>query len=52
MNSIKVVHYYGSKRCCDCGRLSSYTVKVDGYQFTTCRDCVNNFFSEEEEDDK
>lgn len=49
MKNIEVVPYNGSKRCCDCGRISSYTIKKDGFQFAVCRDCVNNF--EEEEDD-
>lgn len=49
MKNIEVVPYSGVKRCCDCGRVASFTVKVDGFQFTACRDCVSNF--EEEEND-
>lgn len=51
MKNIEVVPYSGSKRCCDCGRISSYTVKVDGLQFTVCSDCVDNFFPEEDEEE-
>ena len=50
MKNIEVIPYCGSKRCCDCGRIGSYTVIKDGYQFTACRDCVDNFFPEEAEE--
>ena len=46
-----ITSYFGIKRCCDCGRIGSYTVKIDGFQFTTCSDCVNNFFPDEEEEE-
>ena len=40
--------YFGTKSCCDCGRIGNYTVTKDGYRFTVCADCVQNYSDEEE----
>lgn len=44
----KITSYFGLKSCCDCGRTSHYTVNKNGYQFTVCSDCLQNYSDEEE----
>lgn len=43
---IKLVSYFGMKSCCDCGKVGNYTVIKNGYQFTVCSDCVDNYTEE------
>lgn len=38
-----ITSYFGTKPCCDCGRTGNYTVNKNGYQFTVCADCVQNY---------
>ncbi len=45
---MKITSYFGLKPCCDCGRTGNYTVNKNGYQFTVCSDCVQNYSDEEE----
>lgn len=44
--------YFGSKRCCDCGQTGNYIINKNGYQFTVCADCVQNYSEEEEQEEE
>lgn len=44
-----ITSYFGLKPCCDCGRTGNYTVNKNGYQFTVCADCIQNYSDEEEQ---
>ena len=44
-----IVSYFGLKPCCDCGRTGNYTVNKNGYQFTVCSDCLQNYTDDEEQ---
>ena len=43
---MKIKTYFGIKPCCDCGKVGSYTVVKNGYQFTVCADCLSNYEEE------
>lgn len=43
-----ITSYFGLKQCCDCGRTGNYTVTKNGYQFTVCSDCLQNYSDDEE----
>lgn len=43
-----ITSYFGLKSCCDCGRTGNYTVNKNGYQFTVCSDCLQNYSDDEE----
>jgi ribosome-binding protein aMBF1 (putative translation factor) len=45
-----ILSYFGTKPCCDCGRTGNFTVNKNGYQFTVCADCVQNYSEEEQEE--
>lgn len=47
-----ITSYFGLKSCCDCGRTGNYTVNKNGYQFTVCADCVQNYTDVEEEENE
>lgn len=42
--------YFGLKPCCDCGRTGNYTINKNGFQFTVCANCLQNYTDEEESD--
>ena len=43
-----IVSYFGLKPCSDCGRTGNYTINKNGYQFTVCSDCLQNYTDDEE----
>lgn len=49
-NVMTITPYFGLKSCCDCGRTGNYTINKNGYQFTVCTDCVQNYSDDEEEE--
>lgn len=45
-----ITSYFGLKPCCDCGRTGNYTINKNGFQFTVCANCLQNYTDEEESD--